>query len=195
MKQLKLFEDDNTEEKQDKQEENEGFDWAKEFPKCCDENGNFEGFDVVIGNPPYIGVRTSQIPKIHSDFYKENYETATGQFDIFALFIELSYKILNNSGFHAFIVPKRMATNENFETLRTFLMEKLGLFQFADAQMPFHAAGVEANIVFTQKDKLFDTIKNHLLEPKKVKFINSIETETIHQLPFKIFPFFINNPG
>ncbi len=39
----------------------EEFNWAKEFPKACDENGNFEGFDVVIGNPPYTYFR--DIPK------------------------------------------------------------------------------------------------------------------------------------
>ncbi len=188
MRQLKLFEDVNTSENR---QENEVFDWAKEFPKCCDENGNFEGFDVVIGNPPYSGVRTSQIPKEQSVFFKKNYQTAKGQYDIFALFIELAYRILNKNGFHAYIVSKRMATNENFENLRVFLMKKLGLFQFADAQMPFHAAGVEANIIFTQKDKQFDTIKNYSVEHRTINSINTIETETINQLPFKIFPFFI----
>lgn len=35
----------------------EEFNWAKEFPKACDDNDNFEGFNVVIGNPPYISIK------------------------------------------------------------------------------------------------------------------------------------------
>ncbi len=34
-------------------EENRAFEWDKEFPQCCDERGNWIGFDAVIGNPPY----------------------------------------------------------------------------------------------------------------------------------------------
>ncbi len=34
--------------------ENNAFDWASEFPQLCDKDGNWIGFDVVIGNPPHV---------------------------------------------------------------------------------------------------------------------------------------------
>lgn len=186
MEQLKLFEDETPTEK-----EPEVFDWIKEFPDILDDNGKFIGFDVVIGNPPYIGVRTSQISKAHSIFYKKNYETATGQFDAFSLFIELSYKILSNNGLHSYIISKRMVSNENFEIVRTFLLERLGLYQFTDAQMPFHEANVETNIIFAQKNEQFDNIVNSRLLPQKTEYQNNVSKKEIELLPFKIFPFFV----
>ncbi len=114
----------NFEEKELFFAKNKAFDWTLEFPQLCDSEGNWIGFDAVVGNPPYIGIRTSQISKHLSNYYKANYETAKGQFDLFALFIELAYSILKENAFHSFIVSKRLASNEYFEKIRQFLSKK-----------------------------------------------------------------------
>ncbi len=182
-------------QKIDAQEEfyrkNKSFEWNLEFPQLCDNEGNWVGFDVVVGNPPYIGIRTSHISKQLSAYYKTNYETAKGQFDLFALFIELSYNILKENGFHSFIVSKRLASNENFEKIRQLLIEKMGLWSFADSQMPFKEADVESNIIFNHKNTKCDSVSNYLLTEKKLFYKNNVKTELIKNLPFQIFPFFI----
>ncbi|MEA3452033.1 MAG: Eco57I restriction-modification methylase domain-containing protein [Bacteroidota bacterium] len=65
-----------------KDAEIEKFNWAKVFPQVCDENGNFEGFNVVIGNPPYTYFR--DIPKNEREYYKNKYKTAD---DLYAYFL------------------------------------------------------------------------------------------------------------
>ena len=51
------------------------------FPEVID------GFDIVIGNPPYVNTKRG-IEETEKLYYKKNYLTAQGQFDIFCLFIE-----------------------------------------------------------------------------------------------------------
>ena len=64
------------------------FEWRFEFPEVLDDKGDFKGFDVVIGNPPYIDseAMTKNMPK-ERDFYSTNYETAKGNWDLFILFL------------------------------------------------------------------------------------------------------------
>ena len=70
-----------------------------------------DGFDVVIGNPPYVSTRTKDFNRELLPYYKLNYRTATGQFDLYNLFIEKSEIILNGLGTLCFIVPKRLLSN------------------------------------------------------------------------------------
>ena len=62
------------------------FEWRFEFPEVLDEKGDYIGFDVVIGNPPYIGIE--DITWDYRRFYETIYKTATGRFDLYSLFIE-----------------------------------------------------------------------------------------------------------
>lgn len=67
-----------------------------------------DGFDVVIGNPPYL--RVQGIQKTQSAFmsyYREHFDAASGNFDLYALFIEKGYKLLAKDGQLAYIVPHK----------------------------------------------------------------------------------------
>ncbi len=77
------------------------FNWEKEFPEIM-ENG---GFDVVIGNPPYVPSRS--ISESYKHFYYQNYEIAEYQLNTFGLFIEKSLKLIHensNSVRHVFCI-------------------------------------------------------------------------------------------
>ena len=121
--QINSFEDEKLEEKKEKLEkkidilekkinqqekENEliyrdAFEWRFEFPEVLDEEGNFEGFDVVIGNPPYIGFQ-----ELHNkEYYNPNYKVATGKYDIYVLFIELLTKISQGKSHNCLILPHK----------------------------------------------------------------------------------------
>ncbi|HET56149.1 MAG TPA: hypothetical protein ENN33_13170, partial [Ignavibacteria bacterium] len=121
--QISSFEDEKLEEKKEKLEkkidklgqkinqqekENEliyrdAFEWRFEFPEVLDEEGNFVGFDVVIGNPPYIGFQ-----ELHNkEYYNPNYKVATGKYDIYVLFIELLTKISQGKSHNCLILPHK----------------------------------------------------------------------------------------
>lgn len=101
----------------DKSIDEKAFDWNVEFKDIMD-NG---GFDVIVGNPPYVGIEL-----IYSDdrrYYEAKYKTAVGRFDLYSLFIEKSYKILNNSGNFSFIIPAKYLNNTQFSKSREQLLD------------------------------------------------------------------------
>lgn len=76
------------------------FEWRFEFPEVLDDEGNFRGFDVVIGNPPYI--RQEEIKEL-SGYLFEKYHVYSGKADLFVYFFERAFNILENSGYLTFI--------------------------------------------------------------------------------------------
>jgi len=94
------------------------FEWRFEFPEILNENGDFIGFDVVIGNPPYI--RQEEITPLKV-FLKDNYETYAGTADLYVYFIERGIQILRQSGEFTFIVPNKWMRAGYGAALRNFL--------------------------------------------------------------------------
>jgi hypothetical protein len=85
------------------------FVWELEFKAVMDKGG----FDVVIGNPPYL--RLQGLKDAHyqqSLFYENNYQAATGNYDIYVLFLEKAYKLLANNGISSFILPHKWLISE-----------------------------------------------------------------------------------
>jgi hypothetical protein len=80
------------------------------------------GFDIVIGNPPYIKVQS--LPKEYTKHFKSTFSSATGKYDIYVLFIEYSFRLLKKNGCITFINPHRFLISEYGEGLRNFLLEK-----------------------------------------------------------------------
>lgn len=101
------------------------FIWELEFAKVFKENG---GFDVVIGNPPYIKIQN--INNYESAQLKRCYKTATGKFDIYVLFIEKAFRILRNDGVTSYIQPHRFLTVDYGKGTREFLIKIKGLKKF-----------------------------------------------------------------
>jgi len=107
------------------------FDWQKEFPDVF-ANG---GFDVVIGNPPYVRVQFLAYNEI--DWYKKNKETAFKRIDISTLFFEESYKLLKNNGRLCFITSNQFQTTEYGKETRRFISEKFRINKILDfADLP-----------------------------------------------------------
>ncbi len=95
------------------------FEWRFEFPEVLDDNGDFVGFDVVIGNPPYIRVQDLQHNLI--DYYKSTFVVAHKRIDISILFIELGHKILSQKGFLSYITSNQFLKAEYGRAIREFL--------------------------------------------------------------------------
>lgn len=150
------------------------------------------GFDIIIGNPPYISIRTKEFDESLKVYFKKHYSLAVGQFDVFVLFIEKSKRILNKNGILSFIVPKRLLTNENFEHVRKFIRKNLPISIYVDAQIPFESASVEANVLISSNNESRE-IKTFIYNGDTINYKFSLEREIIELMPFNIFPFSVNS--
>ncbi len=108
------------------------FEWRFEFPEVLNSEGDFIGFDVVIGNPPYMSIQ--ELKKQSNNvcqYYSKNYYTANkGNFDIYLPFIEKSYELLKNNGCLDFILPTLWIYNEYGKNLRDFILNRKCLSRF-----------------------------------------------------------------
>ena len=98
------------------------FDWKSEFKEVFGAKDEDErGFDVVIGNPPYIRIQTmKESAPIEVDLYKEKYKSAsTGNYDIYVVFVERGLSLINKHGKMGFILPHKFFTAQYGEPIRT----------------------------------------------------------------------------
>ena len=97
------------------------FDWNAEFPEIMKDGG----FDAVIGNPPYLRIQGLQ--KNYSgqiEYYLRNYESAVKRFDLYLLFLEKGYHLLNERGCLGYINPHKFINSDFGSGLRSFLAKK-----------------------------------------------------------------------
>jgi type I restriction-modification system DNA methylase subunit len=102
------------------------FDWKKEFPQVFAKGG----FDVVVGNPPYVRSR-ERFEAAEKEYYVRKFITASYQLDLYKLFIEHSLRLLNQEGLMSFITPSVFLTNDYDKPLRRFILENHSLLQIA----------------------------------------------------------------
>jgi adenine-specific DNA-methyltransferase len=110
------------------------FEWRFEFPEVLDDNGDFVGFDVVIGNPPYI--RQEEL-KEFKGYYKENYKLHSGTTDIYVYFIEKGFDVLKSKGVFTYIMPNKFMQAGYGQPARKLLLEQnlLEIIDFGDFQV------------------------------------------------------------
>ncbi len=104
------------------------FNWQQEFPAIFEQGG----FDVVIGNPPYVFGGNEGISDNEKDFFKSNYETGNGKINLFTLFIEKSYRILREKGAFSFIIPNTFLRVTSYHESRKFFIDNFSFKELAD---------------------------------------------------------------
>ncbi|MBN2771609.1 MAG: Eco57I restriction-modification methylase domain-containing protein, partial [Spirochaetes bacterium] len=126
------------------------FEWRFEFPEVLDEKGNYIGFDVVIGNPPYI--EHKKLSKI-SSYLKDKYSVYYSSADISSYFFELGANILKRSGILTFISTNKFFRTEYGKPLRSFI-SNMNVFKIVNfEQVPvFDEALVSSLILSLSKD-------------------------------------------
>ncbi|EDN66866.1 type II restriction-modification [Beggiatoa sp. PS] len=99
-----------------------------------DEVGDFVGFDVVIGNPPYISAieLKKQVGDNEYNLYKKIYATAKGTTDIYVYFFELGTKILRQDNFLCYITPNRYLSANYAIALRKYLIDNFQFIKIGD---------------------------------------------------------------
>lgn len=101
------------------------FIWKLNFSEVFESRG---GFDVVIGNPPYVKVQNLDSQSVQT--YKATYSSAVGKFDLYVLFIERLFSLMNKDGLGVYIQPHRFLTADYGKGVRKFLYENHGIKQF-----------------------------------------------------------------
>ena len=166
------------------------FNWQEAFPKVFEKGG----FDVIIGNPPYVNI-VNILNKEEREFYQKHYETVKNKSDLYSIFIEKGYSILKKDGQLGFIFPNSWLGTESFSNLRKYLIEKTTINElvklpndvFADAVvtpliMLFKKAYPSNNELINLKEYInneFKMLKNNLSYER----IKNSQTYTFSFLP------------
>lgn len=127
------------------------------------------GFDIVLGNPPYLRVQgLQQTQPEFVPIYRQRYVSAQGSFDIYALFVERGYQLLNSNGLLTYILPHKFFQASFGEALRKLLTKHRALRQIVrfGAEQVFEEATTYTCLLFlsTQPNTTFDLFEVKTLE-------------------------------
>jgi len=171
--------------------ERQFFHWELEFPEVFFEGTGQRkrnpGFDVVIGNPPYLNVKRGAL-KAEVSYLTAAFSLAVGQWDSFELFFEGAYRCLRTGGAWSFIIPKPSLSSENYEPLRRYWLQNGELYLLADAGMPFGDVGVESIVAFVRKGVQAEAVTLEEILPECLLRIGSVQAEACLSLPFCTIP-------
>ncbi|MBC7265143.1 MAG: N-6 DNA methylase, partial [Chloroflexi bacterium] len=147
-------------------EEKRFFHWDLEFPEVFIdlERSDWKqnpGFDVVVGNPPYVS--TKVIPLDDKAYFKQEFESATGQYDLYGLMIERSLEVLKEDAWFGFITSDTFLENVDFRALRSLILDSARIEALADfGETVFEDSSLDVAVTILnkrQKEKLRDSNK------------------------------------
>ncbi|WP_391527350.1 Eco57I restriction-modification methylase domain-containing protein [Elizabethkingia anophelis] len=163
------------------------FEWRFEFPEVLDNEGNFTGFDVIIGNPPYIQLQ--KMGEASDALQKLGYETFVRTGDIYSLFYELGYKLLKEKGLLTFITSNKWMRAAYGESLRKFFTDKTNpeiLIDFGGTQI-FDTATVDTNILMFSRDKNRQQTLACIVKEKELKNLSDYFRQNNENVSFVSF--------
>jgi hypothetical protein len=145
------------------------FKWEKEFKGIMSENG----FDVVIGNPPYVESR--DIEDEQWDYYREKYSSAHKRFDLSVLFVEKAIGVLKNHGLVGIIISNKFTASDYGYGIRKYILENCKIKQIIDVSNidVFRDASTYPYIIILEKERDKTERESNAIKVKKV----SAETE------------------
>jgi hypothetical protein len=124
------------------------FDWEVHFQKIMNEGG----FDIIIGNPPYVRIQT--LARDQVAFFNQHYASATGNYDIYILFVERALQLLKPGGILGFILPHKFFQSAYGKGLRKLIAVQKCLMEvvnFRDNQI-FEGSSTYTCLLFLQKN-------------------------------------------
>ena len=173
------------------------FKWEEEFKDVMKDGG----FDVVIGNPPYINAiqLTKSVGEHTKLYWKNKYQSAKGTYDIYILFFEQALKVCKEGGFVSFITPNKYLSSPYGTALREFISKNYKLVKAIDLSKVkvFEDPSVYPIITVIQKVK---PKKEYILTTEKILSENieekktySISSRTLTTLPDCLWGIILSN--
>jgi len=135
------------------------FDWNTEFSEIMREGG----FDVIVGNPPYVVIKGGRFLEgyQYTDeeimYIREHYQTAEQQVNTYILFVEKAVQLMNNKTYVSVIVPNTFLANEYSKKFRNYLLEKTQIVDIYNLGLVFEDANVETLILTLNQNKINKT--------------------------------------
>ncbi|MEI6174928.1 MAG: TaqI-like C-terminal specificity domain-containing protein [Bacteroidota bacterium] len=166
------------------------FEWRFEFPEVLNDEGDFVGFDVVIGNPPYIPLES--FSETEKYFFKNKFPLFERKYETSVMFMCEGFGINNKSGLLSYIAPLTWQTGENYSVFRTFLISEKGIVQIIN--LPFNTfedAYVDTAIyIFSNHPESYYSIfnfdkKSIISDLKNIEFEN-IDLSKLNPPDYKI---------
>ena len=161
------------------------FNWEKEFPQVFEKGG----FDVVIGNPPYVP--TEFISSKDKSHLEQVYKSAFGRINLYPIFYEKALMILGNDGFLGFITPYTILKNQYYIQARRYILDNSTIIEIVDFKdtVVFQDAAVDSIILLLKKQinnnyefKNISNIKmfeNHVYSTDKYNISDIIKNEDL----------------
>lgn len=109
-----------------------------------------DGFDIVIGNPPYVQVK--QISPYFKKAYQEIYQFAIGRFNLFYFFLEISKKLTKKGGITSYIIPDRLLLNTQCVELRSWLLNEQTIIEIVSFGEAVFENAVVDSIILSYKN-------------------------------------------
>ena len=156
---------------------NKAFNWEQEFPHVFAKGG----FDVIIGNPPYVP--TEYISQNDKNYLEINYQSAYGRINLYPIFYELGIQKLRKNGFLSFITPYTILKNQYYIETRKFILNNVKIEEIIDFKnvVVFKDAAVDSIILTLKK---CEKLENY--DIRNVSNIQSFELSLYHTDYFKV---------
>ncbi|CAN4273770.1 Restriction modification methylase Eco57I [Methylophilaceae bacterium] len=127
------------------------FEWRFEFPEVLDDDGMYIGFDVVIGNPPYIFTR-EMISAEDKSYFNSHYKQTQFKINLYLLFVERAWHLINRLGTFTFIIPNNWLSLETASNFRNFILtEAKNIIIVNSKDNIFDNASVDVSILKFEK--------------------------------------------
>ncbi len=144
----------------DKSVDTKAFNWDEEFKEIMD-NG---GFDVIVGNPPYVDSETmTQYQQIERDWLSKKYNTTKGNWDLYIPFYEKGLSLLNNESYLMMITPNKCLSMGYGQAFRNYTFQFLYKITDVSSFTIFDGVGISPIIIGMKKSN----VTNHKLVIEK----------------------------
>ena len=142
------------------------------------------GFDIVIGNPPYVSVKA--ISSEYKSIYSKRFETGKGRFNLFTLFMELFYELSCEEGLFCLIIPEGIYSNIEYRYSRELLVKQCMINRLCTFTRRVFDASVDTTILLIAKreDKNEQIVIDTDIQPT-LKYLNQTN---LTKIPYYLIP-------